>query len=396
MKRLLFVDDEPRILEGLESMLRSERKQWAMVFVTSGEAALAELAAAPIDIIVSDIRMPQMDGITLLKQVRDRFPRTARIVLSGHTDMEETIRSIDMAHQFLSKPCEASTLKQVLDRTCRLRDLLSDEALHQAIGSIGSLPSVPRLYHALLEALADPQTTLQDVQGIIEQDVGLCAKVLQLVNSAFFGMPRPVLNIRDAVQCLGVSLLKSIILALESMDKLGASSILEAHTLEELRQHSALTASIAARICPDQARLDEVFTAAFLHDVGCLVMASVPLESTSGVAPETSSLLGYLERYVGGVTHAEIGAYLIGLWGLPLPIVEAIAYHHHPERLAHEGTTALVIVYLANLLAYEQLIGREVGIDMAYLEAHGLPDRLQEWRILARDCADGVHRSVRG
>lgn len=389
MKRILFVDDDPMVLEGLENMLRSERRRWRMVFAVGGTDALAAMEAEPFDIVVSDMRMPKMDGLALLRRTRERFPKTVRIILSGHTELEEMIKSVDIAHQFLSKPCGAAVLKEVLNRTCNLMDLLDEESLCRAIGQISALPTPPRMYERLIETLSAPACTLEDVLEILEQDVAMCAKVLQLVNSAFFGLERPVLGIREALQHLGVNLLKNIVLSVESMEELGGAARLPASAVEEFQTHALLTAHIAARIRPETMSRDEVFTAALLHDIGRLIIAQAfPREGTVAsaalFAPDDDSRLH-------GATHAEIGAYLLGIWGLPHPIVEAVAHHHRPERVAHDGLDVIDVIYLANLLARQHLGLPEAEADfergLAYLRQLGLEARLPEWRQAAQEAA---------
>ena len=141
MRRVLFVDDEPRILEGLRRMLRVQRQEWEMAFAPGGEAALALMEAAPFDVIVSDMRMPEMDGATLLTKVRDRFPQVVRIVLSGHTELSTTLRVVPVAHQFLAKPCDAGTLRVAIERACHLKGLLSDDSIRRTVGALRDLPS---------------------------------------------------------------------------------------------------------------------------------------------------------------------------------------------------------------------------------------------------------------
>ena len=157
MKRILFVDDEPNVLEGLRGLLRKQRKLWEMNFVTGGELALAELVANPYDVIVSDMRMPGMDGATLLHKVQQDYPHMVRIVLSGQAEQEISRRMVHVAHQFLSKPCDGRELQQVIERACKLQALLEHPSLRQTVGQIGQLPTKPGLYTRLVAILEDPE-----------------------------------------------------------------------------------------------------------------------------------------------------------------------------------------------------------------------------------------------
>ncbi len=121
-KTVLFVDDELNVLEGLRTRLHRQRSKWEMVFVQSGREALERLAQGDVDVLVTDMRMPEMDGVTLLKRAQEEYPRVVRIVLSGHAELEAALRAIHVAHQFLSKPCEAGVIENVVERAVLLAD----------------------------------------------------------------------------------------------------------------------------------------------------------------------------------------------------------------------------------------------------------------------------------
>ena len=125
MKKILFVDDEPNVLQGLQRMLHSMRQEWALTFVGSGEEALEALSNDSFDVIVSDIRMPQMDGIALLNEVKNRYPNVMRIILSGQSKQEHILPSVGLAHRYLSKPSSCDEIKDTIARVSGLRDLLS-------------------------------------------------------------------------------------------------------------------------------------------------------------------------------------------------------------------------------------------------------------------------------
>ena len=273
MRRVLFVDDEPRILEGLRRMLRPQRQEWEIAFAPTGETALALMEASPFDVIVSDMRMPGMDGATLLAHVRETYPHVVRIVLSGHTELSTALRVVPVAHQFLAKPCDAEMLRVAIERACHLKALLHDDSIRSIVGALGDLPSLPRTYHALTMALADPDTSIQKIAGIVELDVGISAKILQLVNSAFFGIARSITNIQNAVSYLGISTLKSLVLSVEVFRVFAPKSPLPGFSLDDLQRHARHTSYIAARLPVPKHLVEIAMVAGMLHDVGKLVMA---------------------------------------------------------------------------------------------------------------------------
>jgi len=356
MRRVLFVDDEPRVLEGLRRMLRPQRHDWEMAFAPGGEAALALMEASTFDVIVSDMRMPGIDGATLLCRVRELYPQMVRIVLSGHTELSTALQVVPVAHQFLTKPCDAEMLRVAIERACHLRALLNDESIRRPVTALGDLPSLPRTYEALAQALADPDASLQKVARIIEQDVGISAKVLQLVNSAFFGIAHSMTNIQSAVSFLGINTLKNLVLSVEIFRAFKPKRDLPGFSLEKLQHHAQLTAHIAARLPVPKHLADVALVAGMLHDVGKLILAwrlSGHFEKVLAESLGARCAVYKVEERLDGFSHAEIGAYLLGLWGLPYTVVEAVALHHGPNRVPHQNFDAISAVYAANLLAHE-------------------------------------------
>ena len=390
MKHVLFVDDEPRILEGLEDRLMRYRNQWTMRFLGSGEAALAMLEHERFDVIVSDMRMPKMDGPTLLSLVKERHPHMVRIVLSGFSELEAALRAVPVAHQFLTKPCEPHVLENVIERACSLHGLIADENLKRIIGKVQRLPSVPRVYGELLTELADERTGARDVAELLESDIAMTAKVLQLVNSAFFGLGRQITDVVQAVSYLGFSLVKNLVLTIEVFEMDGTPEV-GRFSLEHAQGHALTVAEIAAHIlAEDRQQREDVFMASVLHDIGKLVLAhELPGEfGHMRLQACDSKRPGHVvEREVLGTTHAEVGGYLLGLWGLPYTVVEAVANHHAPERVAQKGLDVLTAVVVANALVNER-VPDPLGIphdrlDVAYLEGLGLGDRVAEWSAFA-------------
>lgn len=387
MKRILFVDDEARILEGLENLLRRHRKKWQMVFALGGEAALQELDAGPFDVVCTDMRMPKIDGAQVLTHVRSKQPHAVRLVLSGYTDLEATLRAVPVAHQFLSKPCDAATLENVIERAFALQALIQDPAVRRVIGQIAKLPSQPRVYTELVRLLGNADTNAADVARLLEQDMAMRAKLLQLVNSSFFGMPRRLTSLDEAVILLGFNMVKNLVLSVEVF---GAARRVEGFSIEALQEHAHLTANIAARLV-DEKLSQEAFTAAMLHDIGTLIIATELPDQFAKVRralKEEKRSLHEVEASLLGVTHAEVGGYLLGLWSLPYPIVEAVANHHAPERVTQRTFDLLGAVYAANILAHEvKPMADEATptLRAEYLEQLGVSAQLPRWREIARE-----------
>jgi HD-like signal output (HDOD) protein len=393
VKRILFVDDEIKILDGIRRMLHAERSRWEMQFAVSGECALQACEAGSFDVVISDMRMPGMDGATLLGHIRDRFPSTVRIVLSGHSEVGSTARAVPVAHRFLAKPCNASELQSTIERVCTLQDLLSTAEIRKVIGTVGELPSLSRTYLSLTQAVRDSNTSISQVTAIIEQDIAMSAKVLQLVNSAFFGLAQRVTSLENAVVYLGMETVKNLALASETFRVFVPDERISQSSWESIQQHAQHTASIAKTLPVGSRLRDVTVVAALLHDIGRLFLASKMPDKFCAVqarAAERKCELFEAEQELLGTSHAEIGAYLLGLWGIPNLAVEAIAHHHKPTRIPHSGFDSSVAVYVADLLAHEldthpqDSTGSELKeSDRACLEKLGILQQFPEFRELA-------------
>jgi HD-like signal output (HDOD) protein len=390
---ILFVDDEPMVLEGLANALRKHRKEWRMTFAVGGEEALARLEEQHFDVVVADMRMPGMSGEQLLERVRARWPETARIVLSGQTDEDVARRLVHLAHQFLAKPCDAETIHRVVSRAHNLQSLLQDDALRQLVGRMGQLPSLPELFTRVRDLLDDPEHSIGDVGELIGQDPALAAKVVQIVNSAFFGMATKVTSVSKAVNYLGGRTVRDVVLGVEVFhnvpDVAKATGLDPAELQRSSLRTAELTAAIANDIDPDLR--DDGYLAGLLVHVGLLVLASrLPevLAPMIAQANATGRPLHEIEREFQRQTHAEIGAYLLGLWGLPMAVVEAVADQHTPGRLSDESFGLAGAAHVAGAL-----LDDESQLDRAYLAKLGVEDRLDDWRALAQHTRETVATS---
>jgi len=392
MKRILFVDDEPKVLEALRRSLRALRAEWEMEFAPGGAEALNILAASAFDVIVADMRMPGMTGAQLLAEVTKRYPRMIRIILSGTWDQDLRMQAVMTAHQYLSKPCDAETLRSTVSRAFMLRDVLMKPGLQGLISRVGSLPSVPAIYQRLVEALRSSETSAKDVGAIIAQDIAMTAKVLQLVNSAFFGIRKHISSPAEAVSYLGVDAIKALTLSL-SVFSAFSNSRSARFSIDALQSHCNSVGKTAIEIAKDRQATrqmrDDIMVAGLLHDLGKLVLASLfpeeydrALETAADRGPDQLAR----EREVFGAAHAEVGAHLLWLWGLPDGVVEAVAFHHDPASAPTPGFSPAGIVHVADALGGStSLTPTGVRLDHEYLSGVGVAAQLPLWAAHLED-----------
>jgi putative nucleotidyltransferase with HDIG domain len=385
--RILFVDDEPLILRLIADLLEAMAPELEPTLATSGSEALALMAEQKFEVVVSDMRMPKMSGAELFREVQRLHPETLRIILSGYADHAQVMQAVAVAHQFMMKPLEVKSLFDTLERLQELRQWLMNESLRGLVGQMTCLPSMPTIYFRILDALRSMESSIDEIADMISADPALTAKLLQVVNSAFFGFSRQVQSVGEAVQLLGVSRIRSLALSAHvfaAFDKTQHSGM----PMEAIRQHCFHTACLAQKVAQsvtsDPTLLEQCFTAGALHDIGKLILgANAPAEYRRALAQARSRSLPLVEveREVFGASHADVGAYLLGLWGLPVPLVEGIALHHEPGRARQDGFSPATAVHVANSLArWNQRQGDQSSpLDQAYLARLGLPVSLDAW-----------------
>lgn len=387
-KHVLFVDDEPLLLQGLQRMLWSVRNEWEMYFVENAQSALDILQKHPIEVIVSDMRMPGMDGAELLLQVSKRFPHVIRIMLSGDLDQNRILRSVVPTHQFLLKPCAAATLKQTVDRSYKLRGLLKNDDIAKIVNGIVKLPSLPTLYTRLLLEIQSDNPSLETISAIIAQDLTMSARILQLVNSAFFNLPNRIKNPHQAVILLGLNNIQALVLYVNLFSGKDGFKEEKAFALKQIWDHSLKVANLTRKILKlephtaEQAR--DAFCIGLLHDLGQLILAQIPQYQSIALSAEKGfeSKEQLAQEYeMLGTSHAEVGAYLLGIWGLPDHFVETVAFHHRPSQSGTGSNIMLTALHVAESLIGSGCNGVEgkERLDKTYFESLDISVKLPEW-----------------
>lgn len=398
-KRILFVDDEPMVLKGLQRILRKMRHEWDMTFTSSGKEALDILGKKPIDVIVTDLRMPEMDGGQLLAEVKKQHPHVVRIILSGQLNQEMTLKSVQLAHQSLSKPCDAKVLKDTLAKLFALRDLLSDESIKKIVSQIESLPSMPSIYTEIIAEMQSSDPSIKKVGEIISKDISMTAKILQIVNSAFFGLFRKISSPEQAVVLLGWETIKALVLSVKIFSQFSQKKF-SWFDIDSLFNHSMAVSMNAKTIIKnenlDQDLINNSMMTGLLHDLGKLILATNFQSIYRQILTEaqgSSRIMWDLEYQAFGTSHAEIGAYLMGLWRLETPIIEAIAFHHLPARSLNQKMGLLTAVHVGNALDHEDRIPPDQNTDLQwdaeYLDRLGVTNRIPEWRQVCNELTEG-------
>ncbi len=353
MLNILFVDDEPTFLEHLQNMVLSMKNGWKSSVATNGIEALEKLEKYKFDVIISDMKMSEMDGSELLQKTQKLYPDIVRIILTGYEQTAMVMKSLGHAHQYLAKPSDAKTIESAIRQTCALRNLLTQESLRKMVSQLSTIPSLPTLYEELMEEINSSDPSIKRIGKIVEKDVGMTVKILQIVNSAFFGLQRHISNPTEAVMFLGVDTISSLTLSLGVFAQFEGKKM-RGNIIGEFRNHSETVGSIAKFIASaEKAEVaNDAFTAGLVHDIGKLVLAyNLPNEFAESHELSNAQHITALEaeKEIFGATHAEIGAYLLSLWGIPWNVVEAVAFHHNPSDYQTNSFSALTAVHLADV-----------------------------------------------
>lgn len=385
MIRVMFVDDEPALLEDIQNRARRLHDRWDMRFATSGEQALAQMQREPADVIVSDMHMPGMGGDVLLTKVRERYPECVRFILSGQTGSDGALRLMPVAHQVLTKPCDAPTLERSIERIRSLRSRAGRSHVQAALGLLQSLPALPKNYHDLVAEIENENSSAASVGAIIERDVAMTARLLQVANSAHYGAPRAVRSARDAVSLLGLGPIRSILLSLQLFRAMSGAAAPKGFSLEQVQAQSTQAASLAMQMLRNPTERQLAYSAGMLHEIGTLLLAMgmpEPFMQTRIEAKLSEEPLHVVEARIIGCDHAEIGAHMLALWGLPVPIVEAVAYHHEPEASGELRFGATAAVHVAAQLAQQAVAPTRPAdrdLDHAFIERLHMREAVAGW-----------------
>jgi len=369
-------------------MLSGADDEWETTVAPDGESALALLQESAFDVVASDMMMPGMNGIELLAEVRRLHPHAARIIISGIGDQAEAANSLNCTHLFIPKPLDMETLMSALNRIYSLDAYLKDEKLRQLAGRMRALPSFPTIYLEIVKEVESPHSDIHEIAKIIAKDPAITAKILRVANSASFGLSETTSDPVEAAQQLGMSTVRSLTLSAQVYSTMNCQR-LKHFSADALWTHLTRCADLASRIMRCErsktADYEDAFTAGMLHDMGQLMLASsLPdeFEKALQLSKQEKIPLRAAEMEIFGATHTGLAAYLFGLWGLPAPIIEAVAFHHTPEKSDLKKFSPLTAIHVANALCDESDAG---NLNLAYLEEIGCANRLDVWREIAAE-----------
>jgi HD-like signal output (HDOD) protein len=359
---------------------------WSCTTVATHDEAKATWPTDGVTVAVSEPANGTDAGF--LDWVRERSPATGRLLVVSDPRRTAALAATTSAQQVMLATASDEVLAAAISRMSMLRELTANPAIVRVVGNLDRLPSVPRVYTQLTRATESSTAGAADIARIIETDPGMSLKVLQLANSAFFGLTRRMTSIRGAVIVLGLEVLKALVLSSHVISAIGKPS--RDFSIERFQAYSLRIARIVRRFLPDRA--DDAFAAGLLHDIGRMIIGlRLPQESVriAELAAATEQPIHEIEREFLGITHGAIGAFLLALWGVPFGVVEAVAFHSEPSAVKDGDRALIVAVHAAEALHDIQTQGAsDDRLDMAAIESANFTRMLPVWRsIVAAEAA---------
>lgn len=354
--RILVLIDDAVTLAQIEPLFSQLPDRWKVHVTQTGENALCLLGQVPFEMIFVDLKAGPLAGTQFLHQVWTQYPSTIRFLLSDSMAPDLMVTCALGPHQVLLKPLNAEMLRNALERADLVNRMFQNNDVQSLVSRIRTFPARPTIYAEVLKELRSAAASPQTVGDLVSRDLAISTKLLQITNSAFFGFHGPVAKPGDAVLLLGMETTASLVLGIETFAQLDKVK-LKYFSSDQVWKHCQVVANsaraIVEHVTKDAAMAQQAYTAGLLHDIGKLALA-VNLEQAYGdalnVGREKNLRVSEVERQAFGATHAEAGAYLLSLWGLPAGVIEAVAGHHLPARELSSEFNALTAVHLANAL----------------------------------------------
>ena len=383
MKRVLFVEDNEAILNIYRKVFQNRGDEWQCFFALDITDAFEILAFSKIDIVITDLDMPVYDGVQLLKIVKDKYPAVTRIIFSGSSDIKNNMEAIKYTHRFISKPSTIKDIENVIDKLYKLYRIIIDAKTRSTISAITELPTLPSIYAEVLSELSKENYSLARIGDLINSDVGLSTTILKVINSEYFVLKREISSVKQAVTLLGSEIIKGLILTANVTREATVDE--QIFSLENWQTHSLMCGMFCSAIAEyenmSKEDIESAYVCGLLHDVGRIVLAlQFPDKYKRSLAISNATMreLDEVEKEVIGASHSAVGAYLLGLWGLPDTVVEAVATHHSPAQYTNIGEKFANILHHADLFTYDLIPSLQGGHSSSRTTIHS--DVWDKWR----------------
>ena len=258
---------------------------------------------------------------------------------------------------FLSKPLDVDELKQNIDDIINLKKDFESNTFINKLDGILELPSIPYIYIKKKKKLSSVETSFKEIGKIISEDISMTAKILQIVNSAFFGIPQKIGNVEQALKYLGFNQIKSLVLYIKIFSMLNLN-VSKKTNVNMLWQHSLCSAVISSEIARlnnfPRSDVEDAYFAGLLHDIGKIILLKLD-DYSDNIGYFNSEYKDVLEseKERFGIDHSQVGKYILGIWNLPENIVQCVGDHHIIDNIPGNNLNLIEIVSIANKISNE-------------------------------------------
>ncbi len=359
MISVLLVSENKEELEDLQRSLFAHQLQWQTRLCFNAEEALEAVNNQTFEVVVVQMEMLSMDGREVLRHVKETRPDAVRVLVSYKQDPMVMVSATAVAHRFVKQPIDVKELNTSIRSLVALQEEISVEKLRKQFDQIDLLPTPPQHIIDLNQELNKLEPSIDRVAELVTDDTSLSAKILQLVNSAAFGLSNKLADIKQATAYLGLNAMRDLAVAVELENRAHHPSPAINRLVDAVQTHSREVADLAAKFFDLQADKQDAFTAGLLHDAGLLALASIDekkfqtlceLDPAAHCFNEIDSI-PEAEQNIVGTPHASLSAYLLRNWGLPSQVIEAVAWHHNGAMLANEPFGLAHAVHIADQIS---------------------------------------------
>ncbi len=381
--RVLFVDDDSSVLNVIRDTLF--QTEFEIITAQSAHEAIELIEQEHIDLIISDIRMPGMDGIQLLETVKKKWPSIIRVMLCAYNDESTALQSLTngLVTTYFPKPWDTTELKDDIIRLLKIHKTFKNEKMMNLMNRLERLPSLPMLYQYFMNAF-HREATFEEFADIIKQDVAVATKILHIANSAFYRrLGEPTASIEHAIMTMGLNAVKNIVLAVTLSTQKPLTNQQVQH-FQDIINHSSIVNKYIQLfykikfLKPINSKFNSV---GITHDIGKIILLQYFPERFEKIKqhqvqnPYMTFYDCELDLGYAGNTHTEIGAFLLNLWNLPQISIEVALFHHIVGADLSKNNDILHISRFTNELVNIIALKNDISdIDYTEFNQIGLPE----------------------
>lgn len=394
--KVAMLDDECRYTNWSKEV-HSSKFSWEFIRFDSKESLLRLLEEQICDAVMIPCTMRAQVDIEFMTRISNIQPNAVRIFLGAEFwNAKNKAKAADIAHRIYPNEVKVEEVGDSLEYQTKLLKVLNRSSLQKYVSKVGCLPTPPKLYTQLTDAVTSEMADLTEISAIVEQSPAVVAQVMKQVNSAFFGFNRTITDLKEAILMLGVRNLRSLVLSSQLNDQFKSNQNWDYFSFEQLNQRSLLVARLSQAICrragANKVTQDQAFLAGLLHDLGILIMASHDAEQYKKIlnySVKKQKPTYLVEKAAFGFFHGEVAGALLALWNLPPQVIEAVMFHHVPHLSKDTSFSPLTAVHIADAMLPSVHVEGDCdlasSLSLRYLDQVGVMEEVPQWRIVANE-----------